>query len=176
MPPKSKPFSLDFLGFPWFYLEGIRALVESGGRGSPAAWAARRRGFQSIGQVGRSAVQSGALPNGIPLTLIDRSASSSSQAKLRLPSLFAFPKPFGQRPRRHGLGRDVRPQAVHRRHRLVETAHVDRYRAGRLVVVKADGAGEVRVDRGRDDVRRGECDLDRPGAQEPPRPCPHCRR
>src|SRR6202020_2085803 len=49
---------------------------------------------------------------------------------------------------------------------VVDTAHVDCYCAGRLAVVEADDAGEVRVDRRRNDMRGGELDLDWPGAHE----------
>ena len=58
------------------------------------------------------------------------------------------------------------PNAFDRRHRLVEAAHVDRHRAGGLAVVEADDAGEVRVDRRRDDMRGREFDPDRTRAQE----------
>ena len=58
------------------------------------------------------------------------------------------------------------PQVFDRRHRLVEAARVDRDRRGRLAVVEADQAGEVRVDRRRDKMRGGELDLDRTRADE----------
>ena len=151
---------MDFLGFIW---KEFARWLNPGAAAAPRLGLRGAAGFSRSGRFGRSAVQSGALPNGIPLTLIDRSASSST-SQLRLPSLSLFPSPLASAKRRHGLGRDVRPQAFDRRHRLVETAHVDGYRAGRLAVVEADDAGEVRVDRRRDDMRGGEFDLDRTGA------------
>ena len=78
----------------------------------------------------------------------------------------AFSQALGQRQGGHGLGGDVGAERLDRRHCLVETAHVDRYRAGRLVVVQADGAGEIRVDRRRDDMRRRELDAHRAGAEQ----------